>query len=232
MATHKDWIPKKHEALYNMALQTWSYLSIPENHIRMGFIADSPGWTWVTTVFVPALNTEKKAFEEWENPATRTTVITSKLAEAEKMFIPIYRMLYTGFLKSCPLVTDDDLIAMGLPQRQRKHKRASIPQKSPGAATDTSHIRRVKVHFYSADSAHKRGKPHGVRGAEMRWGIFDSAHGISFDRLDRASFGIRTPFVIDFLDEQRGKVFCFCIRWENTRGEKGPFGPMLSTIIP
>ncbi|MDR2119398.1 MAG: hypothetical protein LBP64_00805 [Tannerella sp.] len=232
MATHKDWLPGNHEALYNMALQTWSYLSIPENHIRMGFTVDSPGWTWLHTVFVPALNTEKKAFEEWINPDMRTPSVAAAFFEAEKMFIPIYRMLYTGFLKSSPLVTDDDLIAMGLPQRQRKHRRASIPRKSPGATTDTSHIRRVKVHFFSGDSAHRRGMPRGVRGAEMRWGVFDSLQDISFDRMDRFTSCICTPFVMDFSDEQRNKIFCFCIRWESTSGGKGPFGPMLNTIIP
>jgi hypothetical protein len=35
----------------------------------------------------------------------------------------------------------------------------------------------------------------------------------------------------DFEGES-GSTVCFCLRYENGKGEAGPFGPMLSAVIP
>jgi hypothetical protein len=187
---------------------------------------------WFDTVFTPSYMELSKAYDAWKNPATRTPTITAKLIEVEKVFIPIYRQLYTGFLKSSPLVTNDDLLGMSLPQRTSGRKPSPIPVDSPDADADTSRIRRVGIHYYESAGTHKRGKPDGVHGAETRWGVFDTSQEVTIEQLTHSSFDTRSPLVLEFKDEQRGKVLYFALRWENTRGEKGPFGPILKAIIP
>jgi hypothetical protein len=231
--TSTDWMPRKHEALYDKAGQTWLYISSPLNRDRMGFIIGTPSGVWLDTVFMTAYNTLETAFTSWKNPAERTPAITARLLEAEETFIPIYRMLYTGFLKSSPLVTDDDLVSMGLPKRHSGgNKPSPIARKNPDADIDTSQIRRVGVHFFEMDGAIKVPRPEGTHGVEAWWAVFDTRQEVTLDQLIHSSFSTRSPLTLDFPDEQRGKAVYFALRWENTRGEKGPFGPILFAIIP
>jgi hypothetical protein len=75
---------------------------------RMGLASDTPGGMWFDTNFVPRYHDFHIAFLEWLNPAERTQLKITVLDETETEFKPTYRQFYTGFLKSSPLVTDDD----------------------------------------------------------------------------------------------------------------------------
>jgi hypothetical protein len=50
--------------------------------------------------------------------------------------------------------------------------------------------------------------------------------------LIHSAFDTRSPFTLSFDENQRGKTVYFCLRWENTRGEKGPWSEIVSGIIP
>jgi hypothetical protein len=52
------------------------------------------------------------------------------------------------------------------------------------------------------------------------------------EQLVQSSFHTRSPFTLEFHGAERGKTVYFALRWENTRGEKGPFGPVQSAIVP
>jgi hypothetical protein len=45
-------------------------------------------------------------------------------------------------------------------------------------------------------------------------------------------FSTRSPYVFTFDENMRGKTVYFCLRWENTRGQKGPWSAIYSAIIP
>jgi hypothetical protein len=45
-------------------------------------------------------------------------------------------------------------------------------------------------------------------------------------------FDTNSPLDIEFTEEDRGKVVWFAVRWENTRGEKGPWSEIYFAIIP
>jgi hypothetical protein len=233
MATHQDWLPQNHEALYDKAQQTMTYLTTGTNRVRMGFAPNSPQGEWLDNVFAVKYNGFLSAFEAWKNPATRTVLISERLVLAEDAFKPEYRKLYTGFLKESPLVTDEDLLGMGFPKRHTgPNKPAPVPTGHPAVEVDTSGIRRIGINFYEDNGSHRKAKPDGVHGAEIRWVVRDAMQEVRLDDLVQSSFDTRTPLILEFTDEQRGKVLYFALRWENTRGEKGPFGPVENTIIP
>jgi hypothetical protein len=234
MSTEKDWLQRNHEALYDQATQTFNYLTggRGENRTRMGFAEGTAQGDWLDNEFTPALDAFETAFTDWKDPAERTQTKTIKLAEAEEAFKAAYRKLYTGFLRESPLVTDDDLNSMGLPRRSSGRTPAPVPQDYPDADVDTSHLRRVTIHFYEDTGAHRKAKPAGVHGAEIRWQVFDTQQEVHLDELINSSFDTNSPLTLEFNDRQRGKVLYFALRWENTRGEKGPFGPILNAIIP
>jgi hypothetical protein len=74
-------------------------------------------------------------------------------------------------------------------------------------------------------------KPKGVHGVEIAWEILDTPP-VNWEQLIHSAFDTRTPAQLVFHGDQRGKTLYFALRWENTRGEKGPWGEIYGTIIP
>jgi hypothetical protein len=209
----------------------WGYLGNEERRARMGFASGTSLGTWLETTFFPPFDAYNHAWEAWKNPATRTTVITTVFVDAEKVFIPVFRELYTGLLRGNPLVTDDDLNAMGLPERSSGGRQPSPdPTTTVEAEVATPSPGVVEIHFRNAESEH-RAKPEGVHGAEIKWLISDTPPA-GWDALTNSVFDTRTPYVFSFAYEDRGKRLYYALRWENTRGVKGPWNEIQSVIIP
>jgi hypothetical protein len=106
----------------------------------------------------------------------------------------------------------------------------SRPTTYPEAEADTSVLRQVTIHFWDS-ATKKRGKPHGVHGAEIRWAILDHVPSL-VNELVNSDFDTATPFTLVFDESQRGLRLYFCLRWETTTNLKGPYGEIYSAIIP
>jgi hypothetical protein len=104
------------------------------------------------------------------------------------------------------------------------------PTSYPEAESDTSVIRQVTIRFWDSLTK-KRGKPHGVHGAEIRWAILDHPPA-SVNELIHSDFDTASPFTLVFDESQRGLRLYFCLRWESTTNLKGPDGEIYSAIIP
>jgi hypothetical protein len=230
MKTTHDWQSANHEGLFNQGMQTWNYLSGSVTRDRMGFGAGTPQGEWLNGVFWTTFNAFIMAFNNWKNPAERTPVKTLLLEEAEKPFREVYRQLYTGFMKNSPLVTDDDLLGMGLPTR---HTGGGVPapvaKTYPWTKAGTSLIRHLSIDYGGSEASHA--KPAGQHGMELVSVVSDTKPA-SIDELIHSHFDTRTPLVLEFTEEERGKTFWYAVRWENTRGEKGPWSEIQSAIIP
>jgi hypothetical protein len=228
MATKMDWLQRNHEGLYNQANSTVDYLT-PEILDRIGITGAS--FNWFTTEFIPKHQIFNAAFLDWRNPAERNPAKTAALMTAEGDFKPLYRKLYTGFLKSNPLVTDEDLVSMGLPKRSTGGKTPPTPPtEMVEATTDTSKPGIVGINFRSKNEK-GTAKPQHVRGAEIVHAILDSPPA-DWAQLIHSTFDTRTPAQLVFSGEQRGKTVYFALRWENNIGEKGPWSDIYSAIIP
>jgi hypothetical protein len=68
-------------------------------------------------------------------------------------------------------------------------------------------------------------------GVEIRWAILD-APPVVIDDLLHSTFSTRSPHMFEFKGNDRGKTVYFCLCWLNTRGQKGPWGEIVSAIIP
>jgi hypothetical protein len=74
-------------------------------------------------------------------------------------------------------------------------------------------------------------KPYGIYGAVIIYDVLPeppSTHA----QLTKHHLATRTPYRINFSLAERGKTAYFAIAWQNEKGEKGPFGPIVSEIIP
>jgi hypothetical protein len=186
--------------------------------------------TWFNTELLPAKCTWGCAWAAYKNPATRTKIITFDKNEARNVYQPQLSKLI-DMLKSDPVVTPSDLEAMGIVTGKGGgsiHHPAITTR--PDFDVDSSMIRRLKV-VYRDQGAKSRAKPHGVHGVEIRWMILD-APPQDISELTNSSFSTRPPFTLEFTEHERGKTVWFCLRWESTTGEKGPWSEIVSAIIP
>jgi hypothetical protein len=231
MASSGDWLPRNHEALYDKAEQTKTYLSASENRTRIGLATGTLQGQWFDTVFVPSYTAFTAAFKAWQNPATRTQIITATLSNEQKSFTEVFRKLYKGFLKDSPFVTNADLVAMGMPEHSGDgHTPSPVPMTCPEFEILLPSPGIVVIHFRGVGSK-RRGKPGGAHGAEIVWAVLDVPP-VNWSQLVHSSFETRTPFRLTFEGDQRGKHLYFALRWENSRGVKGPWSPIQAVIIP
>ncbi|MDR0766768.1 MAG: hypothetical protein LBF09_07545, partial [Odoribacteraceae bacterium] len=139
-----------------------------------------------------------------------------------------------NILKNSLSVTPLDLEAMGLLSRDESLTPSPVETTHPDSVADTSELRRVLIHYGTATPGKtriKKGKPRGQHGAECRWALSKTAV-TSLDELTNSAFDTNSPLVLEFGEEERGARLYYAMRWENNRGERGPFGPIEMIVVP
>jgi hypothetical protein len=140
------------------------------------------------------------------------------------------RLFVKGFLEYNPAVSDDDRERMGLPIHDTKPTPVDDPNSLPVALVKTPFPGVIELHVTDSISGRKA-KPAGVHGFEIVWAILDTPP-TDWSQLTYSSFSTRTPFRLSFSGNDRGKIVYFALRWENTRGVKGPWTEITNAIIP
>jgi hypothetical protein len=127
-------------------------------------------------------------------------------------------------------ITDEDRKLMGLPIHDTKPTPAVVSISPPKAEAKQPSPAVVEIHFHDAESE-DRAKPEGQPGAEIAWIVSDEKPA-DWDDLTHSSYSTRSPLRLAFKAPDRGKTLYFALRWQNTRGIKGPWSEIMSTIIP
>jgi hypothetical protein len=150
--------------------------------------------------------------------------------DARKALEKDLRKAIAEYLTYNHLLTDGDRQLLGLPVHKTSHTPVPAPTTIPEAEVVLPSPAVVEIHFRDAGNEHKA-KPAGVHGAEIAWAILD-APTTDWSQLTHSSFDTNTPFRLSFEGAERGKTLYFALRWENTRGVKGPWSEIHSAIIP
>jgi hypothetical protein len=166
-----------------------------------------------------------------EDPATRTSVTVQNKIDARKVLESETRGAVKEFITNNHVVTNGDRDAMGLPIPKTSRTPAEVAKTYPDFDIDTRTIRWLVIHFYDQEKKKSKAKPPGQHGAEIRWAISETPI-VNAEDLTHSAFDTRTPFNLEFRGDERGQTVYFCLRWENTRGEKGPWSEIQSAIIP
>ncbi|MDR1372569.1 MAG: hypothetical protein LBJ17_05515 [Dysgonamonadaceae bacterium] len=223
----QDWMPRSHELRHKLAVLIFTIL-IGDLRIKAGLTAKTPPGDWYDTVYTPQCTIFCTAFDVWNDISTRTPVALDDLDKAEEDFIPLVRKLHS-FVSGNPVITDSDLEKMGFPKHSSGgHAPSPVAEHAPFIRARADEARTVGFHYGASESS--RSKPEGQHGIEVISTISDAVPVLK--DLTRSDFDTRTPLKLTFADEDRGKKLWFAARWENTRGQKGPFGEIQSVIIP
>jgi hypothetical protein len=166
-----------------------------------------------------------------EKAETRTPTAVLMKDETRDALIKAIREVNRVYLANGPAVTDEDRMNMGLPIHKTTRTPAPVADNAPAFRVDTGTMYRLIIHFFTAGSEKSRAKPPGQHGVEIRWAVSDVPVEDA-DALVHSAFDTRTPYPHDFQGHERGKTVYLALRWENTRGEKGPWSPVQNAIIP
>ena len=218
-----DYLPKKDQAFLVWALNFTTVLV--SMLVRLGFPES------VFQELMALRNTFSEKLTTAEAPATRTKAAVQAKNNARKAFEKRLRQVIKEYLTYNHALTDEDRDNLGLPIYKTTRTKAPVATTYPDFVIDSGTIRRLIIHFFDQGSVKSKAKPAGQHGSEIRWAILDTPP-VDVADLIHSSFDTRTPFTLEFEGHERGKTVYFCLCWENTRGEKGPWSEIQSAIIP
>ena len=185
--------------------------------------------TWFNEQIIPAKAAWTAVWAAWQDPNDRSKVIVFNKNQARNAYEILLSKLIQ-MLKASPFITPSELVELGINTSKGGGGHNPPPNTYPGFHILPAGIRLLLLYFYALNSK-SHAKPHGVHGAEIRWAILD-AMPTDISELINSSFDTRSPFRFEFADKDRGKTIWFCLRWESTTGEKGPWSGYASAVIP
>jgi hypothetical protein len=156
------------------------------------------------------------------------------------------RFLKNRYFVSPPLV-EADFISLGL--KPHDTKPTPIPPPIDQAEADVSYPAAHTLELHLRPIADSAPDPHrSDYGFRVYFGILPPGGAtlevaaspkrelmkapVTGDELPHSHFTRRKRERLDFSQEESGKTIYFCVRYENAKGEPGPWGPIFSAVIP
>jgi hypothetical protein len=139
--------------------------------------------------------------------------------------------MVNGHINHNPAVTADDRVALGLYVYEPGRKPVSKPETTVVLRTEPVMARQVAVYFTDSATPGKRGKPAGVEYMELVCGVLDSPPR-NTDELHRPVTASKSPAVLTFREEDRGKTVYMAGRWKTATQLEGPWSEIVSAVIP
>ena len=217
----KDYIPHSFNATINWMINFLAYL-IP-NLQRFGISEDK------LTNIRAHIEMCKVAHEKAEQPNAGKA---DRLDRREKVAnaIKAIRSFVNEYLRYNSAVGQDDKVQLGLHVPDTTHTPIGQPETWPIVTVRDAGPRRVRIDYHDSILV-SRARPYGVHGSEIRYALLESAPETIEDMV-HSDYSTRSPHILSFDEKMRGKTIYLCLRWENNRGEKGPWGEIVSTTVP
>jgi hypothetical protein len=237
MPNAPDWLPGRREHKLAMA-KNW-----------LTALAAQAGAWQVPAAEVAELQrlaVEAEAALRAAESSERTPVIIAHCKAAFATLAVKMRFVKSRYFLDPPL-SDADFIALGLKPKNRTP--APIPPPVTQAEAD---ILLPGIHMLELRLRPLAGSPpdphQSAYGCRIHYGIMPPGGAtveaatrakrelmqppITGEELPHSRFTRRKKERFDFSAEERGKTIYFCLRYENAKGEPGPWGPIFSAIIP
>ncbi|MDR0700928.1 MAG: hypothetical protein LBF61_00730 [Azoarcus sp.] len=233
-----DWLPHKREEILNVS-QLWQAVITT---------AKATAWS-IPTAEMTALKTLATAAETAlaaNQPPVRNSVTAAQCDAAFKALTDKLRFLKNRYFLVPPLM-DSDIVSLGLKPRDAKPTPIPPPVAQAGADISYPGTHQLKLHFRLEPDT-PPDPHHSDYGYRTYYGILphggaDVAAATSVKRelmkaptsgeeLPHSRFTRRQSELFDFDQNDSGKTAYFCIRFENAKGEPGPWGPIFSSVIP
>ena len=222
MGKRKDYIPYGDDALFDFAKNISLYGSLK---CSKWFVLNPE------SMLTPLLDDfEAKLIKSKE---TNSGDVDKKAKNvAKEKLIKALRSYIQGFVARNPNVTDEDKTAMHLPIYDREPTVVLEPTGQPKANIELTRPAQLMVQIIhdEADQQDKRTN----YGCRIYFGVYAAGDTVpaSGKELRESIFTRRKKELFNFQPEDSGKTAYFSIRYENSKGKAGPWGPMTKAMIP
>jgi methyl-accepting chemotaxis protein len=174
----------------------------------------------------------------------RTPAVTAKCKAAFEALTEKMRSIKNQYFLSPPLM-DVDFATLSLKSKDTNRSPVSSPTSRAEADVSRSGVHQLELHLRPAS-----GSPPDSRRSDYGYRIYYGVlppRGAPVDTeakreliqvpttgndLPFSKFTRRQKEVFDFMQEDNGKTAYFCVRYENAKGEPGPWGGIFSSVIP
>jgi hypothetical protein len=221
MAANKDWMPGTREGQLAMA-RDWQSVAG----------TNAQAWGIPPTVLQEldsSIQTADNALAVAKNETTRTPVATAQCKEAFDALTAKMRDMKRRYFLTPPL-QDSDYIALGLKPHDTTPTASGIP--TAQATVETYLVGRhelgVKIIYVTGASTDPANKGYRIWYSVISQGETAPANP---DDLRKSFFTKRKKDVIEFDFGDSGKNCFMAVQIEN-EGKKGPWGPLVSALIP
>ncbi|MDR0562648.1 MAG: hypothetical protein LBG73_08155 [Spirochaetaceae bacterium] len=219
---NKDWLPHREQDFTDLCQKWKTGLSDAANGSAFGWKSSDSA---AASAAVDAFLTARADYEA--NDSSKNRIKKDEAKEAAKTAMRDFANASIRYNKQ---MREEDRLFYGIHTPDGTHTPSVAPATYPEAEADTSTMRQVTLHFWDSGTK-KRGKPHNVHGAEIRWSLLENPPE-SVNDLSNSDFDTASPFTLHFDEPDRGKRLYFCLRWASVTNLKGPFGEIYSVIIP
>ena len=151
---------------------------------------------------------------------------------AKVKLVKALRNYIQGFVARNINVTEEDKTAMRLPVYDREPTPVSEPTGQPQANITLTRRAQLMVNIVpDAADQHDRRTNYGCR---IYYGVYAAGEAPPESGMDlrHSLFTRKKKELFTFLPTDSGKTAYFSIRYENSKGKAGPWGPMAQALIP
>lgn len=216
MPTHKPF-PSKESNLNTYFNLVVTYLTVHYSRLH------------VTEVHKTAINEALIAwnavFPVVQDVNYRTKMLVAQKNDLKLRLMTTLRAIYADIPKSA--LTLQDRTIFDLPERKTTRSASPVPTTHPIGFINTHNSYQLTISFTDEDGT--IGKPKGVRGCQIWYKM--GAYPTDFKELIYLVTDTATPYVHKFTFADAGTIVHYYLRWENTRGETGPWSPVVSAMV-
>jgi hypothetical protein len=198
---------------------------------------ESPEWTHIPDTERTALN---EAYEDWYSAYTpaETAARNGAWKRSSKVLSRFIQVWFRGFPD---IVTPQDLLNMGIPLLDDHPSSIPPPEAQVEADLVFPGIHLVELQKIRPVAGLAPPDFRSDYGVRIYYGLDgEASERFPFRMTGPLKTGKKLPYSVftrrkkerfDF-DDESGNTVYFCLRYENSKGEAGPFGPVLSAVIP
>jgi hypothetical protein len=172
----------------------------------------------------------ENALDASQNDNTRTPVANARCKESFDALTAEMRDIKKRYFLSPPL-TDSDFVALKLKPPNSTHTPSPIPTDQVKVETYLMgrHELGVKIVYVTGSSANPANKGYRIWYSVVAPGETPPARP---DDLRKSFYTMRKKHLVQFDYNESGHTTYFAVQIENSGGKQGPWGPMVSALIP
>lgn len=159
------------------------------------------------------------------NKDLRTKTHTQTKNQLQTDLMRALRQLYNDIPESA--FTIEDRQTLNLPKKKGYRTAPPVPSTVPIGTVNINN--RLEHHISVFNSGGSKAKPYLVRGCQIWYKIGETPG--SFSEMSYSITTSKSPHIHHFGGQDVGKMVHYWLRWENTKGETGPWSSMVSATI-